>query len=127
MTPIDRVFTIPHDFIIDSETVRHISDSGRSRIPVYKENVNEIVGILYAKDFVRTNHYGKIAEEAARKNVICVQHNQKLDEVLNKFKKSRNHLFIVKDDLGNFMGLVTIEDILEEIIGEEIDDEFDKK
>ena len=48
----------------------------------------------------------------ARKNVICVRHGQKLDEILNLFKKSRNHLFIVKDDAGNFLGLITIEDIL---------------
>lgn len=127
MTPIDKVFTIPHDLVIDRDTVKHISDSGRSRIPVFKENINDIVGILYAKDFVRTNHYGKIAEEAARKNVMYVNQNQKLDEVLNLFKKNRNHLFIVRDDAGNFLGLVTIEDILEEIIGEEIHDEFEKR
>ena len=59
--------------------------------------------------------------------MIHVTPAQKLDEVLNLFKKTRNHLFIVKDEIGNFLGLVTIEDILEEIIGEEIHDEFDKR
>ena len=127
MTPLDKVFAIPHDLLIDRESVVHISLAGRSRIPVYREHMNDIVGILYAKDFVHDNHYGKIADETARKNVIFVNHNQKLDEVLNLFKKTRNHLFIVKDEQGNSIGLVTIEDILEEIIGEEIHDEFDKR
>ncbi len=126
MTLKDKVFAIRHDFIINDETIKKISISGRSRIPIYRDDLDEILGVLYAKDLVHHNYYGTSVEEAARRNIIFVDHKQKLDEVLDLFKKTRNHLFLVKDDDGKFLGLVTIEDIIEEIIGEEIHDEFDK-
>ena len=62
----------------------------------------------------------------ARKNVIFVDYNKSLDDLLNDFKKTKNHLFIALNEFGGVCGIVTIEDVLEEIIGDEIVDEFDR-
>lgn len=129
LTPRIQVFSLDFDQEFDDETIREIRSSGRSRIPVYKETDNlseEFVAVLYMKDLVGKDLRGKTAGELARKDVIFVDSQKPLDELLEAFKKTRHHLFIVLNEYGDMSGIVTIEDVLEEIIGEEIVDEFDK-
>lgn len=126
MTPRTAIFSLSHDRALDQDALDEISGAGHSRIPVYRETHDEIVGLLYVKDLIRGEWAGKTAGEAARKNLIFVDPDKKLDDLLNDFKKTRQHMFVVMNKFGVVEGIVTIEDVIEEIIGEEIVDEFDK-
>ncbi len=126
MTPRVAMFCLSANKKVDEKLLKRISDTGHSRIPVYEKNLDNIIGILYVKDLINTNWKDKKVRDVARKDVIFVDHTKPLDDLLNEFKKTRHHLFIVLDEFGGVAGLVTIEDVLEEIIGAEIVDEFDK-
>ncbi len=126
MTPRVAMFCLSANKKIDEKLLKTISNAGHSRIPVYEKSLDNIIGILYVKDLINTNWKNKKVRDVARKDVIFVDHNKPLDDLLNEFKKTRYHLFIVLNEFGGVAGLVTIEDVLEEIIGAEIVDEFDK-
>lgn len=101
-----------------------IIKKGHSRIPVYEENIDNIIGILYTKDLIphlnkKTFQWKKIIREA-----FFVPENKKLDDLLKEFQELKNHLAIVVDEYGGTSGLITLEDIIEEIVGD-ISDEFD--
>ncbi len=125
MTPRTEMFALKFDQKLDSKAIRRIADSGHSRIPVYKKDRDEIIGVLYAKDLITLEATNKSAGDVARKDVIFVDHKKHLDDLLNAFKEKRHHLFVVLDQFNGVAGIVTIEDVLEEIIGAEIVDEFD--
>lgn len=126
LTPRTEVFGLPFDRELNEETIKKISEIGHSRIPVYNKDLDSIVGILYVKDILFRGFEGKRVGDMARKNVIFVDFNKPLDDLLNAFKNTRSHMFVVLDKHGVVSGIVTIEDVLEEIIGAEIVDEFDK-
>lgn len=114
------------DFDTDfHELMDKINKSGYSRIPVYKETIDHIEGILYIKDLLP--HIEKDEnfkwQELIRKGFF-VPENKKVDALLKDFQKRRVHMAIVVDEYGGTSGLVTLEDLIEEIIGE-INDEFD--
>ena len=126
MTPRTAAYMFPAERVLDDNALAEISGTGHSRIPVFKKTHDEIVGILYVKDLVKGMWRGRTASEAARKNVIFVDVEKKLDDLLNDFKKTKQHLFVAINKYGVVDGIVTIEDVLEEIIGAEIVDEYDK-
>jgi metal transporter CNNM len=126
MTPRTTMFVLQYDQILDKKIIAEISKLGHSRIPVYKNNRDEIVGLLFVKDLIKIDYKNKKVGEVARQNVIFVDAKKKLDDLLNDFKKTKQHLFIVMGEFGGVSGLVTIEDVIEEIIGEEIMDEYDR-
>ncbi len=126
MTPRTAVVVMQATQKLDEKTIRKISQTGHSRIPVYGKDINEIVGILYAKDLIANTFKNKAVGDVAKKNVIFVDDKKPLDDLLNAFKKTRNHLFIVLNEFNEIAGIVTIEDVLEEILGVEIVDEHDK-
>jgi len=126
MTPRAAIVAVPFEKDLSHENVDDIRESGHSRIPVYEGTLDNIVGILYVKDMVGHDLAGKSAGELARRSVIFVSPGKKLDDLLNDFKRTRNHLFVVADNDDGVVGIVTIEDVIEEIIGEEIVDEYDK-
>lgn len=103
-----------------------VKTSGFSRLPVFKENLDAIEGILYVKDLLgHTTESGDFKwQELIRDNIIYVPETKKIDELLKEFQLKRLHLAIAVDEFGGTSGLVTLEDIMEEIIGE-IKDEFD--
>jgi len=104
-----------------------IIGSGHSRIPVYKEDLDNIEGILYAKDVLKYLQREKSFKwQKLLRNVYFVPETKKIDDLLREFQKKRTHLAIVFDEFGGTMGLITMEDILEEILGE-IQDEYDEK
>ena len=112
----------------DDETYEAVLDkilkNGYSRNPVYKDNIDTIIGVLYAKDLLA--HLDKTSfkwVELLRKPFF-VPENKKLDDLLSDFKEKKNHLAIVVDEYGGTSGLVTLEDVIEEIVGD-INDEFD--
>jgi len=124
MTPIGKVIALEADSRLNIAMVRQIRSYGHSRIPVYKDNINEIVGILYVKDLVGVELDKKSIKDIMRTKIIHVRTDRKLDNLLNDFKRTRKHIFIVANK-AKVVGIVTIEDVLEEIIGDEIIDEFD--
>lgn len=126
MTPRTEVVLLQYDQILDKKTITKIRDSGHSRIPVYKKDSDDIVSILYVKDLVGLNWQNKKIGTLARQGAIFVDYDKPLDDLLNDFKRKKNHLFIVLNEFGGVSGIVTVEDVLEEIIGAEIVDEFDK-
>ncbi|MEQ8154613.1 MAG: transporter associated domain-containing protein, partial [Clostridiaceae bacterium] len=95
-----------------------------SRIPVYKEDIDDIVGILYVKDLILLAEKGDFKVEDFIREPYYTFEFKKVTELFKEMKKSRNHMAVVLDEYGGTVGIVTIEDLLEEIVGE-IDDEYD--
>ena len=128
MTPRSAIFSLSQEIKLTNDTVKKIVETGHSRIPVYKDKLENIIGIFYVKDLVALNgDWRRVAVGTiARDNVIYVDYDKRLDDLLNAFKRTRNHLFVVLDEFGVVIGVVTIEDVIEEIIGSEIVDEYDK-
>lgn len=115
---------------VDLETDFHelmdkINKSGYSRIPVYNETIDSIEGILYIKDLLPHIEKGEEFEwQSLIRKGFFVPENKKVDSLLKDFQKKRVHMAIVVDEYGGTSGLITLEDLIEEIIGE-INDEFD--
>ena len=103
-----------------------IMNAGHSRVPVYEEDVDHIVGIVHAKDILRGlhEHDKNITIRQLMRPPFIIPENKMIDELLAEFKKSKIQLAIVVDEYGGTAGLVTIEDLLEEIVGD-IMDEYD--
>ncbi|HYV00857.1 MAG TPA: hemolysin family protein [Actinomycetota bacterium] len=101
---------------------------GYSRIPVYRGSIDEIVGVVYAKDVLRHLHAGKgtVPLEKIMREPYFVPETKKVSELLREMQKRRVHIAIVLDEYGSTAGLVTIEDLLEELVGE-IADEYDRE
>ena len=106
------------------EIIPQIIQHGYSRIPVYKDNIDHITGILYVKDLVPYTDRKNLDWNALKRDAYFVPENKKLDDLLNEFKEMKMHLAIVVDEYGGTSGLISMEDIIEEIVGE-ISDEFD--
>ena len=111
--------------------MKQVVESGHSRFPVHGEHRDEILGILLAKDLLRgvvadhdpAHGTGKVRE--LLRPAVLIPESKKLNVLLREFRQSRNHMAIVIDEYGGVAGLVTIEDVLEQIVGE-IDDEHDE-
>ncbi|CAM4182878.1 gliding motility-associated protein GldE [Gillisia limnaea] len=106
------------------EIVPEIIENGYSRIPVYKENIDQVTGILYVKDLLPYIDKKQFDWVSLLRDPYFVPENKKLDDLLNEFKVKKNHLAIVVDEYGGTSGLISLEDIIEEIVGD-INDEFD--
>ena len=112
----------------DDETYAAVLDkilkNGYSRNPVYKENIDNIIGVLYAKDLLAHLNKTNFKWQDLLREPFFVPENKKLDDLLGDFREKKNHLAIVVDEYGGTSGLVTLEDVIEEIVGD-INDEFD--
>lgn len=109
-----------------NEVINVVLKSGFSRIPVYKETLDSISGILYIKDLLLFSDSNKINgwQKLIRKPVFFVPENKRINDLLQEFRDKKIHLAIVVDEYGGTSGIITLEDIIEEIVGE-ISDEFD--
>ncbi len=126
MTPRVNTFFVSKRASLTRHLMEEIHLKGHSRIPVYAGTRDKIVGMLYSKDMIVLDPDDKVPISGVmRKNVLYISENQKLDRVLNLFKKKRTHLFVVRNKFKEVVGIVTLEDILEEIVGEIID-EYDR-
>ena len=108
-----------------SEIAEKFFDSGFSRFPVYDGTIDSIVGIINEKDFNNYVVYRKRTVESIIKPIQFVPHSMELFKLLKLLQKNKSHMAVVTDDYGGTMGIVTLEDILEELVGE-IWDEHDK-
>lgn len=107
-----------------SEIISEVIENGYSRIPVYKDNIDNVTGILYVKDLLPFLEEEDYDWNSLLREPYFVPENKKLDDLLNDFKIKKNHLAIVVDEYGGTSGLISLEDIIEEIVGD-ISDEFD--
>ena len=125
MTPRRKVEGIPHD-IAYADLLKQVTTSRHSRFPVYKEDLDHVVGILHLKDLVRHDRQGNenFELEAILRPTPIVPESHDVTELLRAFKLQRIHIAVVLDEYGGVAGIVTLEDLVEEIVGE-VRDEFD--
>lgn len=107
-----------------AEIYPKIVDKGYSRIPVYKDNIDHIEGILFVKDLIPHIHRKDLDWVSLIREPFFVPENKKLDDLLKDFQRMKSHLAVVVDEYGGTSGLVSLEDVIEEIVGD-ISDEFD--
>lgn len=104
-----------------------VIDSGHSRFPVIGENLDEVIGILLAKDLLKYNvqsNYSQFKMKELLRTPVFIPESKRLDILLQEFRHTHNHMAIIVDEYGGTSGLITIEDVLEQIVGE-IEDEYD--
>jgi len=125
MCPRIDIFALSDELSLE-EIIPLILEQGFSRIPVFSEKKDNIKGILYIKDLLPNLKNPNYKWQTLLKPPIYVPENKKLDDLLKEFQQKKNHLAIVVDEYGGTSGLITLEDIMEEIVGD-ISDEFDEE
>ncbi len=127
MTPRMDMFSLPLEMDIE-EVVHQVKESGFSRIPVYRQRKDEVVGILYAKDLLRLRLPGEPNSPPSVSRLLhepyFVPTHMPIDELFKEFQRRKLHMAVCVDEYGGVAGLVTMEDLLEELFGE-IYDEYD--
>lgn len=123
MQPRIDIFALSDEMSFE-EIIPEIINNGFSRIPVYKDNVDTIIGVLYVKDLLPHLNKKKFNWKSIIREPFFVPENKKLDDLMNEFQEKKVHLAIVVDEYGGTSGIVSLEDIIEEIVGD-ISDEFD--
>ena len=109
-----------------AEVLAFIQENGYSRVPVYHDNIDNITGIIYAKDLLPYLDEKDFDWRRIKRKAFFVPDNKKLDDLLTEFQQRKIHLAIVVDEYGGTLGVVTLEDVIEEIVGE-ISDEYDSE
>jgi putative hemolysin len=139
MVPRPDIFSVPADLTLD-EALARVVEEQHSRIPVYdpQRGREHIIGVLYAKDLMRwmrlrftlspnqaiTSRIAKMQVSQIMRNVLVVPETKALTDLLAEFKERKRHLAVVVDEFGSTAGVITVEDVLEQLVGE-IEDEFD--
>lgn len=125
MTPKRMVHFVEAEEPIGPVLLSELHDSGFSRFPVRKEDDNNIVGTLYLRDLVQRKN-GGIVSNAMSSKVYYVNDQESLEHVLHAFLTTKHHIFVVVNEFEDVLGIITIEDVLEQILGKKIVDEFDR-
>jgi putative hemolysin len=123
MTPRIDVFAVEeHEHV--SQILEKIKDEGYSRIPVYKGSIDKITGYIHIRDLIFNRAQNNKAKTLSKK-ILFVSGEKIIQELFALFQKTRNHIAVVVDEYGGIDGIVTLEDVLEELVGE-IEDESDE-
>ena len=125
MTPRTVVYALEVNTCLDEKLLNKIKEEGFTRIPIYENSIDNVVGILYAKDLINIKLNVKIKDIYKKEKVLTVSKQQKLDQLLNMFIGSKVHLALVKNEYHGLAGVVALEDVIEEILKREIVDETD--
>ena len=126
MTPKSVVFSLENVRILDKELLAKIKNKGFSRIPVYNNDNDHIINILYTKNLIGFDvTQNKSVSDLSTNTLLRIDESIKLDTLFNVFIKRKKHIAIVYDEYGTYSGIVTLEDIIEEILSVEIIDEQD--
>ena len=137
MTPRGKIFSLPADMELEAASARIVEEQ-HSRVPVYDpaEGREHIIGVIYSKDVARLMHFRAVTQGLGSKgpsgmtvrqvmrDVLVVPETKLALELLQEFQERRRHIAIVVDEFGSTLGLVTTEDVLEQVVGE-VEDEFD--
>ncbi|MDY7009253.1 MAG: hemolysin family protein [Planctomycetota bacterium] len=124
VTPRTDIVALPAEATLE-EVRRTVIQAGHTRIPVYAGDIDNIVGILYAKDLLTITEPDKSDLRSVMRKPFFVPETKPLDDLLREFKARKMHMAIVLDEYGGTTGLITIEDLIEEIVGD-ISDEYDQ-
>jgi CBS domain containing-hemolysin-like protein len=125
MVPRTRISGLDNELSLD-EMADRIVEEGYSRMPVYADSIDHIIGILYTKDLFRHIHRGTAVNiDSLLRPAYFIPENKKISELLREFQQNKSLMAVVVDEFGGTSGLVTLEDILEELVGE-IEDELDQ-
>lgn len=128
-TPATVTYCLNQEYLLDNNLLDEIRRNGFSRIPVYEENPDNMVGMLYAKDLLNLigdeKNYS-VGEMSRSTKIFKVEETTKLDSLFNEMIKQKIHLALLYDEFGCFAGIITLEDIIEEILAVEIVDEQDR-
>ena len=125
LVPRRIVKTVSTDEDIGPLLMDELHKSGHSRFPVFKDKKENIVGTLYLKDLVKSKHGGSVAK-AMRPDVCYIHEDQPLIEALQAVLKTHHHLLVVVNSFEEYVGVISLEDVVEELIGQQIIDEFDQ-
>ena len=127
MTPRTVVFSLPQNLKVESYFANH-HDSRFSRIPVYAENIEDITGFVLKDELIlaQARGHGDHLLEEYRREIVALLESESLTRALQEMLKQRNHIALAVDEYGGMQGLVTLEDLLETLLGLEIVDESDK-
>lgn len=125
MTPRRVVKTVSANDDLGPVLMSELHDNSHSRFPVFNDKEDNIIGTLYLRDLVNTKAGGKVKDKMAPK-ALYLHEDQTLHDALQAILKTRHHLYIVVNSFEEYVGIITIEDVLEQIIGEQIMDEFDE-
>lgn len=128
MTPAERVISYDENQRLNAEFYEQVYAHGFSRLPIYSGDQTNIVGVMYVKDLIVEDEDISIkeTEDAFTKKYLVVRASDLLDSVLARMLKTRQHMAIVRNQNKRFVGVITLEDIIEEIIQQEISDEDDE-
>lgn len=108
------------------DTLHQVINTGHSRFPVYEGERDNVVGILLAKDLLKFQRAPSLNIRTLLRPPVFIPESKGLNDVLREFRNTRNHMALVVDEFGRIAGLITIEDVLEQIVGD-IEDEFDSQ
>lgn len=125
MVPRSEVVLIDRSLSLE-EILKIVVEDGHSRFPVYEEQIDNILGVLYVKDLLKFFKRKDFDIREILREAIFVPENKTASDLLKEFKEKRIHFAIVVNEYGTMVGVVCLEDIIEEIVGE-IEDEYDKK
>ena len=106
------------------QMLHQVIDTAHSRFPVYEGERSHIIGLLHAKDLLKLQRAPELNLRTLLRPPVFIPESKKLNDLLREFRNNRNHMAIIVDEFGHIAGLVTIEDVLEQIVGD-IEDEFD--
>ena len=126
MTPRTVIHAVSSDTIVDDALRHELAMEGFMRVPIYQGDPDTIVGVVHLSQLMKKGVHGNPIGRFASKGATFVNENDPLDVTFLAFIKSRRHLFMVNDEFGGVSGVITLEDVLEEIIQTEIRDETDK-
>ena len=128
MTPRSMIEAVKHSEVLGPVTLDELHQKGHSRIPVYNGDLDHVVGVLYMRDLLvidGSKRHSRTAEKAMHPKVYYIKENQNLAQALAAFLKTHHHMFIVVNEFRETVGLLTLEDVIEKLIGRPIVDEFD--
>ncbi len=125
MCPRVDMFAIKKNMNL-SDIIEKVINKGFSRVPVYENTMDKIIGVLYVKDLLPHLDKQDFNWNELLREPLYIPENKKLDDLLNEFKSKKIHMAIVVDEYGGTSGLITLEDVMEEIFGE-LNDEFDEE
>lgn len=125
MTPRKMIVAVKSDDILSPQLLDDLHQSGHSRFPVYKGQIDNVVGTLFIRSLVNMKGKKRV-EDAMDKGVYFVNEEQTLEHVLHAFLRTKHHLFMAVNEFKEVVGVISIEDVIEHILGREIVDEFDR-
>ncbi|OGB90807.1 hypothetical protein A2625_07185 [candidate division WOR-1 bacterium RIFCSPHIGHO2_01_FULL_53_15] len=123
MTPREKMACVENDETVENAIIK-IKESGHSRLPVYDKNIDNIVGVVYAKDLLEKSGGEKVNDHL--RQALFIPGIKKVSDLLEQMQAEYKHLAVVVDEFGHTLGLVTLEDLVEEIVGE-IHDEYERR